>query len=167
MSWQSNMKNTPLISKFRNTDGFTLLEMMVVLIIIGLSAALATTQFSLSARELTAFEFAQIMKSNLVRERLDAIARREVNNVTFYLHSEKSIIIGNVTSEKIPDHFEITLLTGQELQKASKVAAIQFFPDGTSIGGEIFVRAKAGTTAKLNVSWLTGLSSIIKLDGLQ
>ena len=152
------------LSDNTNTAGFSLLEMMVVLVVIGLSTALMTVQFDLKARKLSPNEFSRIVKANLVRERLHAISQGVVNNIVFDLRRNQKSISGHLTNEKIPDHISVDLLTGRELVKVSNVASIQYLPDGSSLGAEILIKSNNQISSVIKVNWLTGLASIKKLD---
>lgn len=151
-------------TKDQNEAGFTLLEIMVVLVIIGLSTALMTVQFDLKSRKQTPEEFSYILKSNLVRERLHAISKGVVNDVTFDLRSSQKTISGHLTFENIPGYIDIDLLTGRDLVKASNIALVRFLPDGSSLGAEILIKSDDAPSSRLKVNWLTGFASIENLE---
>ncbi|MEM8862590.1 MAG: hypothetical protein AAGD96_30135, partial [Chloroflexota bacterium] len=78
----------------------------------------------------------------------------------FDLQSDPMTMIGKLTEKKIPNYFNIDILTGRELIEAHGTASIRFLPDGSSVGGEVIVNSHDGDHVKVRINWLTGLSSI-------
>jgi len=164
MSWRFKMEQCFKGNKIFETSGFTLLEMMIVLAILALSTALITVQFSSSSRKQTTRELSYILQAALERERLYAITQGRVNDVTFNLSKNSKTISGSLVQYSIPDYIRIDIKTGRELVRVSNVAVIRFFPDGSSVGGEIQITDDKNVSAIVQVNWLTGLSSLLAQD---
>jgi general secretion pathway protein H len=136
-------------------DGFTLLEMVCVLAIVGLISAVLLPSFpgqtSRSRLEAYAVEAATLLRSDrnaairqqsMVTTRVDAGAR-----------SMRSGATG--ASLRLPDDVTFEALLPQNCDSRPVVASVSFFASGMSCGGVIaFTRPDAGF--EIRVNWLTG-----------
>ena len=123
--------------------GFTLLEMLVVLAVLGLTVGLVVARGPLRSAGLDARTAASVLAGTLRAARSEAIARDQPVTVS---------IAGS------------TVRVGAALPRALGAALqsdrpITFAPDGTSGGGRVAV--VAGPVRKLvTVDWLTGRVSV-------
>jgi len=125
----------------QHQHGFSLLEMIVVLVILGLAMGLVLARGPLHSPRLDAQVAARDLASALRVARGRAIA--EDRPVAVALAGRVYQIEGSA-ARSVPS--DVTL-TGNE--------AIRFAPDGSSSGGVIVVQAAASRVAVL-VDWLTG-----------
>lgn len=145
----------------RSDEGFTLAEMLVVLGVLALTAALAlpVTRQSAAGQEFVSFSRAL---AGLLREaRLQAISQNRDTAVTldFTRHLASAAAPGRELV--IPDTLTVTAVTARG-DVARSTATFRFFADGGATGGTI--RLKAGLQQRaIAISWLTG--SIVISDG--
>lgn len=135
--------------------GFTLLEMVCVLAIVGLLSAVLLPSFpvqtSRSRLEAYAVEAATLLKSDRnaairqglpVMTRVDAAARAMRSGATG-------------ASLRLPDDVTFEALLPQNCNGRPAVGSVSFFASGMSCGGVIaFSRPDAGY--EIRVNWLTG-----------
>jgi general secretion pathway protein H len=121
--------------------GFTLLEMIVVLVILGLALSLLITRGPMHSARLDAEVAARDLKGALRLARGRAISADRHVDVEL---SAKSYRVDGLAPHAVPA--DVTLVGN---------SAIGFAPDGSSSGGTIEVQ---GTTSRITVAvdWLTG-----------
>ena len=141
----------------RGTDGFTLIEMLVGLLIIALATGLVG--FALSGRqtETSAAQFAGQVNQMLAQAHQDALVSTATRTVDFDLEA-RTIRYGHRDQERpIPDGLELSVLVGLELVTLDGQVPILFFGEGGSTGAEITI-AGGQLPIRLYTSWLTGLT---------
>lgn len=159
--------------------GFSLLELVVVLFIIGLSASLLAPAFSrvLKATELKAT--ARKISSILRNSRSEAVHRGVVQRILFDLPS-KSLKVQSFQAEVvegderrdppptvktflIPGWVEIQELKTSPGQLPSEEPAIEFYPNGSSTGGSFLVVGNGQGAYRIEVHPITGSVRIERL----
>jgi general secretion pathway protein H len=141
-------------------NGFTLVELLVVLVILGLLLSLAPAAFDRALPGLQLKEAAHDLAGALrqargfaVRDNREAVLLIDTEAHTY--HVEET---GN-PRQLAPD-IEITLLTAESELTDEFTGGMRFFPDGTSTGGQ--VKLSRGTRDyAVRVDWLTGRVEII------
>jgi len=125
----------------RRQDGFTLLEMIVVLVILGLALSIVMTRGPMHSSRLDAEVTARGLTSALRLARGLAIAENRPVEVALAANSYR---IEASAVHRVPT--DVTLAGN---------AVIGFAPDGSSSGGTIVVQ---GATSRLTIAvdWLTG-----------
>ena len=138
----------------RNVRGFTLLEMLAVIVLVAIAtaaASVAVTQGLSSARVRSAGnELAAALRATRAQAIVHASER------TFELDTRSN-------SYGEPQHAAVALPRGMQVSMTSAAQGapnawtgrIRFFPDGSSTGGRITLRANQREW-HVNVSWLTG-----------
>lgn len=137
--------------------GFTLVEMMVVLAIMALVAAIAapglvkryrTDNLDTSASEIVArFRTARTL----------AIATARPQRIVVDA-STRTIRFDERHLMKLADDVAMVVTTGRETAIADKQAVLTFLPNGSASGMEIDLR-RGDETERIEVNWLTGLST--------
>lgn len=136
------------------SDGFTLLEMLGVLMIAALALAImASSPFGVH-RNATAASTARRIAVELAALDAISVATARPQSVIVDI-ADHAIIVGTKRIE-IPADLNLTLATGAELITRDQKGQILFYPDGTSSGGEIILRASKGKAFSVQVNWITG-----------
>ena len=140
--------------------GFSLLELMAVMVIIGLMLALVATSISRSVSSAEVRTTARNVMAAMRYTRGQAIIKREEKTLDFDLE-EMTYQAPDRDLVELPEGVEMKLLTARaELESESK-GRIRFYPDGSSTGGRVTIIA-GEREWEVEVAWLTGEISINK-----
>ncbi len=135
-------------------SGFTLVEMLVVMMILAFVATIAMPLFSDNSDGLRLRMAASEIAAALRATRSAAIVRNSVT--TFVVDVDRRIFESEARSPRpFPANIEAKLTFAFGIQSGPSAAGFQFFPDGSSTGGDITL-ALHGQNAKLCIDWLTG-----------
>jgi general secretion pathway protein H len=136
------------------TDGFTLLELLVVLVILGLTVTLAVPVFTRAMPGVEAKAAAREVASLLRAARSLAIAGNREVTVAVDL-DRRTVDLAGARSRTIAKGIGIGLYTAAEELIDRGAGRIRFYPDGTSTGGR--VRFSAGErNYDVVVDWISG-----------
>jgi general secretion pathway protein H len=146
-----------------NEHGFTLLEMVCVLAIIALLAAvlLPIIPHETSRSRLQAYA---LQAAALLKEDRNAAVRRQTSVATVVDAEARAIRSGSSrTIIRVPADVRFDALLPRTCQERTALSTISFFANGTSCGGVIsFTRLGAGYEVRVN--WLTGRIEIVSRD---
>ena len=146
------MRLTSPATRTEHNAGFTLIEMMAVMMIIALVAGLAVTMTPGTGRpglEAVALQTAALFR----RERLGAIltARDRVVSVD----GDSRVFVGDSGDRvAIPRDVLVDIL-GIDEQWSGRQAVVRFLPDGAS-SGTVVKLSRAGVAYEIWVNWYTG-----------
>lgn len=139
----------------RRKDGFTLLELLVVLAVMALVAAVTLPNLRLPGFASNAARAARQIASGLADARQQAIhTNRESAFVVDLV--ERSYRIGTNPAIRLAGIQGLILLTAERDVINASRGMIRFYPDGSSDGGELSVRDANGATVTVRVNWLSG-----------
>ena len=139
--------------------GFTLIELIVVLAIAVTALALVGTVVFRGPSTADLKAAARTLASGLRQAQTTAMVTRRDASLTIDLDAREFFLPNDPRSHKLPDGLDLKLFTAQSEAVSEKKGAIRFYPDGSSTGGRITV--KAGDRQFLvDVDWLTGRVSI-------
>jgi general secretion pathway protein H len=131
----------------RRQAGFTLLEMLVVLLLLGLATALVAPRLSVGGAALNADT--RSLAAALEQARWTAV--RSGDPVLLRLDLESPGWDGG----RLPGT-AVLRVTGDASLMAGGVAAIRFLPDGSASGADIRLFGHRGGERVIRVDWLTG-----------
>lgn len=136
--------------------GFTMLEMLVALAILSLIMGASTQLLRPPSPKLRVESAARALCSALRATHSRAVATNGETQVVVDLARKK--FSSPVAAEAaLPFDAALNVQVAQG-QQGNQAAAIVFFPDGTSTGGDISIDI-AGSHASISVNWLTGETS--------
>jgi general secretion pathway protein H len=139
--------------------GFTLLELIAVLVI---GALMYSLVLGIPFRGASVYDLkmaARTLASGLRQAQSTAMVTRRDAVLTVDMEARQYILAGEGTPRALPDGIEMKLFTAQSEIASDTRGGIRFYPDGSSTGGRITV--KAGERQFLvDVDWLTGRVSI-------
>jgi general secretion pathway protein H len=146
----------------RYTGGFTLLELVVVLVIAGLFFSLGgpqvralydTMQYREAVRELVSAAKNARREAFVSGQPMDLLIDTDGKRYATSFHSQKIALEGFAS---LPEELEIRVVYAAEVSPKQGLAAIRFYPAGGSSGGEISVIRPTGAGAHLTIDWLLG-----------
>ena len=142
----------------RPATGFTLLELLIVLAILGLTTALAVPMFARAMPDLQAKAAARDVAAMLRSARSLAIAENREVAVVVDL-DRRFVDLAGVRSEAIKPGIALDLYTAMQELTGRRAGGIRFYPDGTSTGGRVRLST---TTHKYDVvvDWISGRVTI-------
>jgi general secretion pathway protein H len=134
-------------------SGFTLAEMLVVLAIVALAAAIAFPSLKAGQTERSLLLLSQRIASALLESRMNAVVKNRITSIEFDTIS-RTFKMNSKPFAALPSSFTAELLTGRGEVFVSD-PTYTFFPDGSSTGGSIrLIGSNISRTIKLH--WLTG-----------
>ncbi len=140
-----------------DSNGFTLLELLVVLILIGLLSGMVFVSISGGILRSQERRFVLSFQHALVRARAAALARGKL--VRFLIDSNKrAYSIDGKGWEEIPETIQVE---GEGVAEISEgVYGVIFYPDGSTSGGEIDLKWQKGQIDRITVDRLLGIIKI-------
>lgn len=139
----------------RCAAGFTLVELLVVLVMVGLLLTLVPVAFQNAVPSLqvksAARELAAVMRDArglAIKENRDAFVQVDVEAGRYSSNRRSG-------EEILDEDIEISLLTAESELDDNGGGRIRFYPDGTSTGGRVSLTLD-DTTYHVVVDWLTG-----------
>ena len=152
-----------MYSKRVHNKGFTLVEVMVVMVIIALIMGMVATSLSSSVSAAEARAATRKLVASLRYTRARAIIDKseqvfQVNteNRSYQAPGRKQVVL--------PEGVEVTITTARSEITSEDVAGIRFFPDGGSTGGHIELLVN-DREYRVNVAWLTGETMMERAEG--
>lgn len=149
----------PAASPCHRTAGFTLIEMLVVIVVLGLALGLVVSRGPMHSPTLDVRAAASQMESALRLARARAIAGDRTVRFVIDVIRHRFAMDGGEAMALSPDiGLSVITVAGSA---AGPQAAISFAPDGSSSGGQIDL-VDAGHRVRLGVDWLTGRISVVQ-----
>lgn len=147
----------------RNNKGFTLVEIMVVMVIIALVMGMVATSLSSSVSAAEARAATRKLVASLRYTRARAIIDK--SEKVFQVNTEeRSYQAPGRKQVKLPEGVDVTITTARSEITSEDVAGIRFFPDGGSTGGHIELTVN-DREYRVNIAWLTGETKMERTEG--
>jgi general secretion pathway protein H len=141
-------------------NGFTLLELLVVLALLALTYALIPPMFAIGGSTAELKAGARQVAAGLRKARSQAILSRSEATLTLNVESRSFLLSGDDKPRILPRQAEIGVYTAQGEVVGANTAAIRFYPDGSSTGGRVTL-AMGERKFHIDVDWLTGQVEIL------
>jgi general secretion pathway protein H len=142
----------------RGQQGFTLVEMLLVLVVLALTAGLVTSRFGARSADdnLQAIAYETASRARAART---VAMRSGIDQVVLIDLADRVVSGGDKSPLQIPTAVDIVAETSAAERPDPSVAAVRFLPNGSSTGG--MVRLATGTQAyEIRISWFTGRVSV-------
>ena len=146
----------------RCPKGFTLIEMIVVIVLIGIVASVVTFSFTRTLAGARIQAASNDLVAGLRYTRGQAIVKGEQKVLMLDLEKNTWLAPGKAERE-LPKGMILRLTTAQQELISDQAGGIRFFPDGSSTGGNIAV-VLGEREWRINVGWLTGEITLDKPD---
>jgi general secretion pathway protein H len=146
----------------RSSDGFTLIELVVVLVILGLTIGLVLPRVGASWKRMEDREFLQEFVQTLKSARLRAMNSGGI--VAFRIRgSERVFDVALPPRKPIPDNVDIDA-NFLEMDPETKDNLILFFPDGSMSGSDLEITFDQDHTFHLAINPLFGTVHVYKVE---
>jgi general secretion pathway protein H len=145
----------------RDAPGVTLLELLIVLVLMGLIAALTIPTFSGGVSTTELKSAAREVAAGLRLARGQAIAQKAEAALELDVAARSFRVPPDTRLHALPAGIDLKLFTAQRDLVNDKIGAIRFFPDGGSNGGRITLAA-GERKYDVDVDWLTGRVAILE-----
>jgi general secretion pathway protein H len=142
------------------TAGFTLLEMMVVLVVAALITGVAVPAFQPAIASMQLRSAAQDVASGLRHARGTALASGREQTFFLDLGKHSYTLSDRKKAYSLPSGVKLDLFTAeQELSAETQSGYIRFYPDGSATGGRVSLSAGERKLV-VDVNWLTGVIAV-------
>ena len=154
-----------------NAAGFTLLELLIVLILVGLLTSMVVPKFSGTLLTLQAKNSVKRISAMLRYARNQAVSTQQQHTVFFDITANQVILTAgqsSLQSSEVKAEKIYRLPTGISLHhgvtvqgdKETKTFTYVFYPAGNCSGGEIVIAGKPGQFHPITVDFITGIAEI-------
>ncbi len=154
MTWRIDETGSKSASAPRGEDGFTLLEMIIVLAVIALMTGIFVGRLPTRSHGLQTRAVVASMVEALRGARGRAMGTNRPVTVAINGASGRLVVEGG-PSIQLPPTLAMTAAAGQGGEVGQKLTGIRFASDGSSSGGRI-VLADGTRRTRIAVDWLTG-----------
>jgi type II secretion system protein H len=146
------------------SKGFSLIEMLVVLILIGFSISLITPSLSRFSRAVELKGAAKKISGILRYCRSEAVNKGQVYRVRFDTNLREVRVQPMESTYSLPEGIQIKEVQRVSVQPTSDLPMIEFYPNGGSNGGAIFLDSQGPGGYKIDVHFLTGVVEVEKVE---
>lgn len=138
--------------------GFTLLEMIIVLVVLGLALGIAVSRGPPNSRGLDVRgAVAQVVQT--LRQARGAAIASDAPVAVVVNGARGTVALAGGRPLTLPPGLTLTAASGPEALPGTQLVAIRFAPNGSSSGGRI-VLADGRRRMQVGVDWLTGRVSV-------
>ncbi|WP_319781375.1 GspH/FimT family pseudopilin [Oceanisphaera sp. IT1-181] len=137
------------------TRGFTLLELVVVMVIAMLALSIVAPKFAALLPGVTLKTYSQQTASLLRMARSEAIAQAQATELVFDGQARQTRILGAEQTYAWPKNIQLLFTAQNGIQANSPQPRLIFYPDGSASGGLVTLSSSSGQY-RIEVNWLTG-----------
>ena len=131
-----------------------MLELIVVLVILMIAYSLASPVIgNIGGGDVRAST--RTIAAALKRTRNVAISTRQEVPLTFNLEDRTLTLQSEPKPIQLPAKLDLELYTVEKERTSDKIAAVRFYPDGSSTGGRVTV-GTGDRKFEVDIDWLTG-----------
>lgn len=136
-------------------SGFTLFEVLAVLVVIGLTAGAIATLYR-SPSSAAQLKTASLLAASRLRDIRSGAMVSGTDRIAVIDVERHAIEFGNgIPPLALSRSIELQVMSADSERISPSSAAIRFFPNGSSTGGTIAL-ASEGKMYEIRVNWLTG-----------
>jgi general secretion pathway protein H len=139
--------------------GITLIEMLVVLAIMSIAIAVASSSLRTSSAAVRLGPLRAELANALKTARAAAITGNRPVAVSLDPITRTYRVEGIGSPKRLPQGAMLSLVTGKMEHRSSHDGSLIFFPDGSSTGG-LFTLSTARQSVAVRVEWLTGAITV-------
>ena len=147
------------MSHSRQAQGFTLIELIVVLVIVIIGFAAIGISFSSGNDSAKLKAAARDIASALRFARGMALMNHEETTLSFDLEANTYTVSHRDDVYDVPESINMTVVTAESEMTGQEQGNIRFFPDGSSTGGRITLEMATGKW-QIDINWLTGAAEL-------
>ena len=144
--------------RVRTQRGFTLLELIVVLFLAGLVAALVAPSFSGTLESSRLRSGAAEVRATFTLARTLAASGSRLRTVAFDVERGQYVVEGEARTYVLPEGVRIESAHVGTAAVEQETFRVRFFPDGSAEEAEIVVASSAGGRLRVTVDPLTGIA---------
>jgi general secretion pathway protein H len=133
--------------------GFALIELLVVLVIVVLVAAISFPSLNAKLPGRAATRLSERIAAAMLASRMQALAKNKTESIEFDVTTRTFTANGTSLAE-IPPSISVELLTARG-EEFSGIPSYRFFPDGSSTGGSVKLTSNEALHT-VKIRWLTG-----------
>jgi general secretion pathway protein H len=153
-----------ILAGIKTKKGFTLLELLIVLLLMGLMLALVGPQITIGLSAITLKSSAKRIATTLNYARGQAIVKKTPYQVSFNNETGTYWVAEKSRSSKQDQSSPIKELELPETIKIKDKGSVIFYPNGSSSGGEIIIINEKEKGYLIRVDIITGLPTIEPID---
>lgn len=135
--------------------GFTLIELLVVLAVLALLLAAVPPLLPEAIDSVRLRNAQRDLITGLRYARNRAASSQQAMTLDLNVRDGTMTVAGRRHDLSLPDDVELTLVTARREQLSAHEGTIRFYPDGSSIGGQVHMR-RGEQVFVIDVNWLTG-----------
>jgi general secretion pathway protein H len=152
MTWRSDRRRSG------HAAGFTLIEILVVLALLGLALAMVAARGPLGARSVSSRAVADRLAADFRGARSRAILRNRPTQVVVDLAGRRWQA-GEEAPQAFPPQLDVSVTTVTGLAAGDR-AAFRFEPDGSATGGRV-VLVDGHRKLQVGIDWLSGRVEVV------
>ena len=152
-------RRTRAVTRLSRRGGFTLFELLLVLLLMGLLYGLAAPMLGAGSTGLDMKAATRQLAAGLRKTRGIAVTEHREAVLTLDVEGRTFSLSGDPKTYSLPKQLDLALFTAQSELVREKTGGIRFFPDGTSTGGRVTVSA-GESKQQVDVDWVTGRVAI-------